>query len=200
MVCLPQDWLHNLWGPGQNENVRPLLKSYWEFHDGVSRVLDQVGGPFEHSTLWDCTCHLPMKLALVSQRCWAWHLLAYKHLLDPQRAPRPVYSTLVEAYSSIGTRTVSSLAIFCHLLLCPLSSLICLALCPERLISTISISVRLCLLISLFLFLLFRAAPVACGGSQARGQIRAAAASLCQSHSIAESKPPIPQLLATPDP
>ena len=53
----------------------------------------------------------------------------------------------------------------------------------------------------LFLFLLFRAAPSAYGGSQARGQIGAAAASLHHSHSHAGSEPhlrPTPQLMATP--
>ena len=53
------------------------------------------------------------------------------------------------------------------------------------------------------LFALSRAAPVAHRGSQARGPIRAAAASLCQSHSNAGSKPrlqPTPQLTAMPDP
>ena len=47
------------------------------------------------------------------------------------------------------------------------------------------------------------AAPVAYGGSQARGLIRAVAAGLCQSHSNAESKPSLkstPQLTATLDP
>ena len=47
------------------------------------------------------------------------------------------------------------------------------------------------------------AAPAAYGGSQARGRIRAVAASLCQSHSNAGSEPrlqPTPQLMATPDP
>ena len=53
------------------------------------------------------------------------------------------------------------------------------------------------------LFCLFRAAPTAYGGSQARGQIRAAAAGLHQSQSNAASEPrlwPTPQLTATPDP
>ena len=36
---------------------------------------------------------------------------------------------------------------------------------------------------------LFRATPMACGGSQARGQIRAVAVSLCHSHSNARSEP-----------
>ena len=36
---------------------------------------------------------------------------------------------------------------------------------------------------------LFRVAPAACGGSQASGQIGAAAAGLCHSHSKARSKP-----------
>ena len=46
------------------------------------------------------------------------------------------------------------------------------------------------------------AAPVAYGGSQARGQIGAVATGLCQSHSNAGSEPrlqPTPQLTATPD-
>ena len=54
-----------------------------------------------------------------------------------------------------------------------------------------------------FVFLLFRAAPTACGGSQARGLIGAVAAGLRHSHSNARSKPhlqPTPQLTATPDP
>ena len=49
---------------------------------------------------------------------------------------------------------------------------------------------------------LFRAAPVAHGGSQARGLIGAVATGLCQSHSNAGSEPrlrPTPQLTATPD-
>ena len=54
-----------------------------------------------------------------------------------------------------------------------------------------------------FFFCLFRAAPVACGGSQARGQIEAAAASLYHRHSHARSGPHLqttPQLPAMPDP
>ena len=60
------------------------------------------------------------------------------------------------------------------------------------------------LFIYFFVFLLFLwAAPAAYGGSQARGQIRAVAISLCQSHSNARSEPrlqPPPQLTAMPDP
>ena len=55
----------------------------------------------------------------------------------------------------------------------------------------------------LFFFGLFRAAPAAYRHSQARGLIRATAASLYHSHSNAGSKPclpPTPQLMATPDP
>ena len=49
--------------------------------------------------------------------------------------------------------------------------------------------------------LLFRAAPAAYGGSQARGQIRAAAVSLHHSHAGSEPcQLPIPQLTAMPDP
>ena len=50
---------------------------------------------------------------------------------------------------------------------------------------------------------LFRAAPLAYGGSQARGRIGAAATSPHHSHSHARSEPclqPTPQLTATPDP
>ena len=50
------------------------------------------------------------------------------------------------------------------------------------------------------LFLLFRVTPVANGGSQARGRIRATAAGLLPSHSNIRSEPPTPQLTATPDP
>ena len=64
---------------------------------------------------------------------------------------------------------------------------------------------------SLFLFFVFffglfafsRAAPVAHGGSQARGLIGAVAAELHQSHSNAGSEPrlqPTPQLTAVLDP
>ena len=55
-----------------------------------------------------------------------------------------------------------------------------------------------------FVFLSFsRVAPMAYGGSQARGLIWAVAAGLCHSHSNARSEPslqPTPQLMTTPDP
>ena len=55
-----------------------------------------------------------------------------------------------------------------------------------------------------FIFFVFsRATPVAHGGSQARGLIRAIVAGLHQSHSNAGSEPrlqPTPQLTATPNP
>ena len=57
------------------------------------------------------------------------------------------------------------------------------------------------LLLFFFFFCYFRASPMAYGGSQARGQIRAVAAGLRHSHS--NSKPylqPSPQLTAMPDP
>ena len=56
---------------------------------------------------------------------------------------------------------------------------------------------------SVFFLSFFRAAPVACGGSQAKGQIGATASGLCYSHNHARSEPclrPTPQLTATPDP
>ena len=46
-----------------------------------------------------------------------------------------------------------------------------------------------CTILFLFFFCLFRATTMACGGSQARGLMRAAAASLHHSHSITGSKP-----------
>ena len=55
----------------------------------------------------------------------------------------------------------------------------------------------------LFIFVFSRAAPVAYGGSQARGLIGVIAARLHQSHSNVESEPhlqPTPQLTATLDP
>ena len=54
-----------------------------------------------------------------------------------------------------------------------------------------------------FVFVFFRAASVAYGGSQARGLIEAVASGLCQSHSNMGSEPrqqPTPQLTAMPDP
>ena len=57
--------------------------------------------------------------------------------------------------------------------------------------------------IGFFFFLLFRPALVAYGGSQARGPIKATAASLHHNHNNARSElhlQPTPQLTATPDP
>ena len=57
--------------------------------------------------------------------------------------------------------------------------------------------------IRIFFSCLIRAPPMAYGGSQATGQIRAVAISLCHSHSNTGSEPdlqPTPQLTATPDP
>ena len=58
-------------------------------------------------------------------------------------------------------------------------------------------------ILTCFVVCVFRAAPTAYGGSQARGQIGAAAAGLGHSHSNAGSKlhlQPTSQLTATPDP
>ena len=57
-------------------------------------------------------------------------------------------------------------------------------------------------LVFFFFFGLYRAAPAAYGGSQARGRFGAVAAGLRQSHSNAGFEPhlrPTPQLTATPD-
>ena len=62
---------------------------------------------------------------------------------------------------------------------------------------------RKVIFLSFLFFLLFRAAPVADGGSQARGPIGATAVGLYHSHSNAGSElrlQPTPQLTATPDP
>jgi len=57
------------------------------------------------------------------------------------------------------------------------------------------------LFIYLFVFCLFRAAPAAYGGSQARGLIGTVAASLHHSHARSElCLRPTPQLTAMPDP
>ena len=63
------------------------------------------------------------------------------------------------------------------------------------------LTISIYILYILFFFLLFRAALVAYGSSQTRGQIGAAAAGI--HHSNARSKPhlrPIPQLMAMPGP
>ena len=72
-----------------------------------------------------------------------------------------------------------------------------------RLHPFILVFVFLFVIIIFCLFAFSRAAPVACGGSQARGRIGAVATSLHHSHSDARSEPrlrPTPQLTATPDP
>ena len=54
-----------------------------------------------------------------------------------------------------------------------------------------------------FLFLLFRATPMAYGGSQTRGPVGATPAGPYHNHNNARSKPclqPTPQFTATPDP
>ena len=59
------------------------------------------------------------------------------------------------------------------------------------------------LLLSKNFFFLFMVASVTYGSSQARGQIRAVAVSLCHSHGNARSEPhllPMLQLAATTDP
>ena len=62
---------------------------------------------------------------------------------------------------------------------------------------TLFLRVLFCFVFGLFAF--FRAEPVAYGGSQASGQIRAAAADLHNRHSKLRLRP-TPQLMAVPDP
>ena len=72
--------------------------------------------------------------------------------------------------------------------------------CPH---AVISIQLLKWIALSLSSFLFVMAAPAACGSSQARGQIRAAAASLCHSHSNARYESHLwstLQLAATLDP
>ena len=73
----------------------------------------------------------------------------------------------------------------------------------ERGKSLQSFVLSVCLFVCLFcLFAISWAAPMAYGGSQARGLIGAVAASLLQSHRNTRSEPrlqPTPQLMATPD-
>ena len=73
----------------------------------------------------------------------------------------------------------------------------------ERGKSLQSFVLSVCLFVCLFcLFAISWAAPMAYGGSQARGRIGAVAAGLHQSHSNMGSEPylrPTPQLMATPD-
>ena len=64
-------------------------------------------------------------------------------------------------------------------------------------------SVLSCFLVFVCLFAISWTAPTAYGGSQARGQIEAIAADLCQSHSNTGSEPrvqPATQLMAMLDP
>jgi len=88
---------------------------------------------------------------------------------------------------------------------------ICLAVAIGKSLSYLSFPLGLIsiLRVGIFFFflvcfvLLFRVAPAAYGGSQARGPIGAVAAGLHQSHSNAGSelrRRPTPQLMATPDP
>ena len=66
----------------------------------------------------------------------------------------------------------------------------------------LSYSEVFCVCVCVCVFAISWAAPAAYGGSQARGPIRAVAASLRQSHSNEGSEPRLqstPQLTATPD-
>ena len=68
--------------------------------------------------------------------------------------------------------------------------------------SSYTACLKLCKFFFFFFFWsFFRAAPMAYGGSHARGLIRAVAAGLCQSHSNTRSEPQLtPQLMAMPSP
>ena len=74
---------------------------------------------------------------------------------------------------------------------------------PTVLFKHKTFSLRIILFFIFFIFCLFGATPAAYEGSQARGQNRAIATGLRQSHSNMGSEPhlqPTPQLTTTPDP
>ena len=82
---------------------------------------------------------------------------------------------------------------------------VCVCVCVQLNLEQLGFEMKGHLFIFKFflIFLLFRTVPATCGGSQARGPIEAAAAGLCHSHSNMGSEPslpPIPQLMASPDP
>ena len=77
------------------------------------------------------------------------------------------------------------------------------SLCPSYDVSGNFIYFLFLLINLFFIFIFFRAAPMAYGGPQARGQIGAIAAGLYHSYSNAGSEPhlrPTPQITATPNP
>ena len=78
-----------------------------------------------------------------------------------------------------------------------------MSICPKAIYRLVQSLSRFQCHLFFGLFCLFRATPVAYGGSQARGRIGAIAGGLHYSHSNAGSKPflgPVPQLTAMPDP
>ena len=82
-------------------------------------------------------------------------------------------------------------------------SLIVVILSQYKCVSHQVVHLQIYQILCYFILLLFRAAPAAYGGSQARGQIGAIAASLHHSHSNAESKArlrPTSQPMTMPDP
>ena len=82
----------------------------------------------------------------------------------------------------------------------PKFHLICI---PLLMAFVISSSAYIIIIIIILVFCLFRAAPMAYGGSQTRGLIGVAAASLRQGHTNVGSKPCLlstPQLTEMPDP
>jgi len=77
---------------------------------------------------------------------------------------------------------------------------------PQKILEKNAVLADLQILLFIYLFIyffVFKATPVAYGGSQARGLIGATAASLCHRHSHAGTElslRPTTQLMATPDP
>ena len=143
--------------------------------------------PFEISM-----CPLKRNPSLSSVECFLWEVMDFYQergsLLDTvtQSNDRTELenSFLLRAPENTQCPFLKPRPLFQHLTCCEFPSVLCVS----------------------FFFCLFafsRAAPVAYGGSQARGLMGAVATSLCQSHSNTESKPhlqPTPQLTATPDP
>lgn len=59
-----QNWLCNLWGPVQNENVKPLGKKSLKMSRHRQQSIEANARPFWARSLCDCTGHTAMRPAL----------------------------------------------------------------------------------------------------------------------------------------
>ena len=159
-------------------------------------VQTPLGGLTEFFIVAKCTKHK------IHPFCHVKRPSAEALSIPPAAAPPPPSSPAVLIFP---TETLSPLGTDCHSLPQPRAHPL-LCLCEPDSSGDLTCGVIRCCPF-LFSFLLFRATPAACGGSQARGPImgpiRATAAGLHPSHSNARSElhlQPTPQLMATPDP